>query len=115
MATATSVTLTLARGSPAGPKKMITTTASDVNAAFIVFPDTSTSATFDGNNDVYIVDFLSGSATGDTSLFAIFKGGTTDGTRLLKAAHGPTVVTRPIQIAPIRIPAGQNLAVQQLT
>jgi hypothetical protein len=115
MATATTLTLTFALGTPSGPKKMITSTCTDVTTNFVAFPDGSSYITLGGGKDAYLTDAMFGSATGDCTLAELFIGGTSTNIKLVKAAHGPASVGRPIQGAPVRIPAGASIGIKQLT
>ena len=113
-ATPYKVTLILALGSPAGAKKMIPLTASDVAAAFWLFPSGSSEMVVNGSNDAYIVDTILSGAGVDTTQTEIFLSGSSTGVKLLNATSLTTAVSRPFQQAPLRIPAGSMIRFTQL-
>lgn len=114
-AAAYKVTLVAALGSPRGPTKAISMTASDVNAAYWLFPSGGSELPLNGVSDVYIVDAILSAAGTDTSQSEFYINGTSTGFKLQNATSLATTIGRPLQSAPIRIPAGATLKVIQLT
>lgn len=115
VATPYKISLIAALGSPQGPRKMIPMTASDVNAAFWLFPSGANELALHGNQDVYIVDAILSAAGVDTTNVSFFVGGSDTGVVLNNATSLATTITRPLQLAPLRIPAGLALKVKQNT
>jgi len=109
------VTLVVAAGNPAGPRKLFSLTASDVNAAFWLFPSGSSSSILSGDFDTYIVDAILSAAGTDTTQSEFYVGNVSTGFKLLNATSLATTIVRPLQNAPIRIPKGQTFGVTQLT
>lgn len=114
-ATAYKVSLIAALGSPNGPRKIFPLTASDVNAAFWLFPSGASEMVLHGTQDVYIVDAILSAAGVDTTSVDFFVGGVNSGTRLLLATSLATTITRPLNIAPFKVPAGQMFKATQNT
>jgi len=115
MAAAFKISMICALGSPNGARKMFPLTASDVNAEFALYPSGSSDNILNGAYDVYIVDMILSAAGTDTSQLELFVGGVAEGTKILNATSIGTIVTRPLQMAPIRIPVGQTVKWKQLT
>lgn len=115
VAAAYKVTLVAALGSPNGPRKQIAMTASDVNAAFWLYPSGASELALNGNTDVYIVDTILSASGTDTSNCSFFIGGQNTGVVLLNATSLATTIGRPFQNAPLRLPAGLALKVVQNT
>lgn len=109
------ISLVVALGSPNGARKVISMTASDVNAAFWLFPSGGNELPVHGLMDAYLVDAILSAAGTDTSQSEVYINGSSTGFKLLNATSLGTVVNRPLQLAPIRVPAGQTLKVTQLT
>lgn len=114
-ATPYKVTLIAALGAPNGERKMIPLTASDVNAAFWLFPSGSSEMVLHGSKDAYIVDTILSAAGVDTSQVEIFLNGSSTGVKLLGATSIGTTVNRPFALAPMRVPAGSLVRFTQLT
>lgn len=114
-AVAYKISLVAALGSPNGERKMIPLTASDVNAAFWLFPSGSSEMVLHGSKDTYIVDTILSAAGTDTTQTEVFINGSSTGTKLLNATSIGTIVSRPFQQAPMRIPAGSLVRFTQLT
>jgi len=114
-AAAYKVTLIAALGSPNGPRKAYSLTASDVNAAFWLFPSGASEMVLHGLKDVYIVDTILSAAGTDTTNSEFFIGGVSTGFKLLNATSLATTINRPFNLAPLKIPAGQMLKVVQNT
>jgi len=109
------VSLIAALGSPNGPRKVFSLTASDVNAAFWLHPSGASEITLHGTADVYLVDAILSAAGTDTSQAEFYVGGQSTGFKLQNATSTGSVVTRPLNMAPVKVPAGQALKVIQLT
>ena len=109
------ISLVLALGSPNGARKIISMTATDVNAAFWLFPSGQNTAVLSGDADVYIVDTILSAAGTDTSQSEFYVGNVSTGFKLQNATSIATTIVRPFQNAPMRIPKGQTLTVSQLT
>jgi len=114
-ATPYKISLVVALGAQNGQRKMIPLTASDVNAAFWLFPSGSNEMVLHGSQDTYIVDTILSAAGVDTSQIEIFLNGSSTGTKLLGATSTGTVVSRPFQQAPMRVPSGSLVKFTQLT
>jgi len=114
-AAAYKVSLIAALGSPAGPRKIFSLTASDVNGEFWLHPSGASEIPLHGTQDVYLLDAILSAAGTDTTQVEIFIGGASTGVKLLNATTVGTVVGRPLNTAPVRVPAGQALKVKQLT
>lgn len=113
-AAAYKVTAIFALGSPSGPRKPISLTASDVAAAFWLFPSGQSSSVIHGSQDAYLVDTILSAAGTDTTQSEFFVGNISTGFKLLNATSLATTIGRPFQNAPLRIPAGTPLGVTQL-
>lgn len=114
-ATPYKVSMIVAKGSPAGMRKIFPLTASDVNAEYWLFPSGSSEVTLNGSEDVYIVDTILSAAGVDTSQAEFFINGLAEGTKLLGATSIGTTVQRPFNLAPLRVPKGATVKVKQLT
>jgi hypothetical protein len=108
------ISLVMALGSTNGPRKTISMTASDVAAAFWLFPSAANELALHGTQDVYLIDAILSAAGTDTTQSEIYIGGQSTGFKLQNATSVGTVYNRPLQLAPIRVPAGQALKVTQL-
>ena len=115
VAAAYKVSLVVALGAMNGERKMIPLTASDVNAAFWLFPSGSSEMVLNGLKDTYIVDTIYSASGTDTSQVEIFVNGSSTGVKVLNATSLGTIVSRPFQQAPMRIPAGSLVRFTQLT
>lgn len=115
MATPYTVTLIVALGSPKGPTKAYSFTASDVNAANWLNAAGQANTTFNGNYDCYVVDAILSAAGVTTSQAEFFVGGVSTGFKLQDATSTAATIIRPLTQAPIRVPAGLSLLVQQET
>lgn len=109
------VSLIAAVGSPNGPRKAFSLTASDVNAEFWLHPSGASEIPLHGSADVYVVDTILSAAGTDTTQSEMFIGGASTGFKLLNATSIGTIVNRPLALAPIRVPAGSSFKVKQLT
>jgi len=109
------ITLVCALGSPNGPKKLYSLTASDVNAAFWLFPAGTSSNVLNGTQDVYIVDAILSAAGTDTTQSEVYIGGVSTGFKLLNATSLATTIVRPFPSSPLRVPAGLPVQFTQLT
>lgn len=114
-AAAYKVTLIVAQGSPNGPRTPYSLTASDVNAAQWLFASGQGSNVMNGSSDIFIVDTILSAAGTDTTQSEFFVGGVSTGFKLLNATSLATTIGRPFQNAPLRVPAGLALQVNQLT
>ena len=114
MATAYSVSLIVAKGSPNGPRKIFPITATDVVNAYWVFPSGSSDVTLNGASDVYIVDAIYSGAGADTTQVEFFINGMSDGTKLLNATSLATTIARPLALAPLKVSQGATFKVKQL-
>ena len=112
-AAAYKVTMTVALGSPAGPRKSFSLTASDVAAASWLFPSGQSQMSLHGTQDVYIVDTILSAAGTDTTQSEFYIGGVSTGFLLQNATSLATTIVRPLANAPIRVPAGLMLQVIQ--
>ena len=108
------VTMIAALGSPNGARKMFSLTASDVNAAFWLHPSGASELPLHAG-DVFIVDCIYSAAGTDTSQAEFYISGASTGVKLLNATSLGTIIGRPFQNAPLRVPGGQALKVIQLT
>lgn len=109
------VTLVAALGSPNGPRKYFSLTASDVNAAFWLHPSGASEIPLHGKYDVYLVDCILSAAGTDTSQSEFYISGSSTGFKLLNSTSTYNTVGRPFQSAPFVVPAGQALKVTQVT
>lgn len=112
-AAAYKVTLIVALGSPNGPRKVFPVTASDVAAAYWLFPSGSADQIFHGSMDTYIVDAIYSAAGTDTTNVNLYVGGMDTGTVIYNATSLATTITRPFNIAPFRVPGGQVFKARQ--
>jgi len=112
MATATSVTICGRNAS--GQSNSWYCTASDVNAAAIVFPSGGTEISLSAQPMV-ISDIIVGSASGDTSQFQLYVNGINTGRVIVKAANAYTTLQRQVLTNPIAIPAGATVKLIQVT
>lgn len=109
------ISMIVAAGSPSGPRKIFSLTASDVNAAFWLYPSGASSAVLSGDFDSYIVDTILSAAGTDTTQSEFYVGNISTGFKLLNATSLATTIVRPLQNAPVRVPKGQTFGVTQLT
>lgn len=107
------VTLVMALGSPTGQRKSVGMTASDVAAASWLFPSGSSAEALHGGTDVFLVDAILSASGTDTTQSEFFVGGSSTGFFLQNANSLGTVIGRPLQNAPIRVPKGLQLQVIQ--
>ena len=114
-AAAYKVSLIGALGSPTGPKKIFSLTASDVNGQFWTHPSGATEIPLHGTQPVYLVDAILSASGTDTSQHEYYIGGASTGVKLQNATTISTVVLRPLQQAPLMVPAGASVKVTQLT
>lgn len=114
-AAAYKVSLIAALGSPNGPRRIFPLTASDVDGAFWLFPSGASEMVLHGTQDVYLVDAIYSAAGTDTSSVDFFLTGVNTGVKLLNATSLATTITRPLNIAPFRVPAGQMFKAKQNT
>lgn len=97
-----------------GQRKTIYLTASDVNAAGLVFPSGGTEVSLSSLNSV-IADLNLSAAGTDTSNMSVFINGVDTGIRIVNAANIYSVVTRQVMTAPIAVPAGALVKLVQNT
>lgn len=114
-AAAYKVSVVVAAGSPNGPRRIFPVTASDVNGEYWLFPSGSSEIVLNGSNDVYVVDTIYSASGTDTTQVEFFINGMSEGTRILNATSTGTIVQRPLQSAPLRIPKGSTVKIKQLT
>ena len=114
-AAAYKVTMVAALGSPSGPRKIFSLTASDVNAANWLFANGIGPNTLNGKADVYIVDCILSAAGTDTSQSEFYINGVSTGFKLQNATSLATTIVRQFQNAPLLVPAGATLNVIQVT
>ena len=113
-AVAYKVTAQFALGSPGGPRKSISMTASDVAAASWLTASLSGVNVIHGSQDAYLIDAILSAAGTDTTQSEFFLNGISTGFLLQNATSlGSTNGGRPFQQAPLKIPAGSQLAVIQ--
>jgi hypothetical protein len=99
----------------AGQKRSLYLTASDVNAAALVFPSGGTEMTL-SSKDAVIADFVCAPTYGtDTTNMTIFINGVDSGMRIINAANQSGTYNRQILTAPIQIPAGALVKIVQNT
>lgn len=113
-AAAYKISLVAALGSPNGPRKVFSLTASDVANAFWLHPSGASELALNGTTDVYLVDAILSAAGTDTTQSEFYIGGQSTGFKLQNATSVGTVYNRPLQLSPLRIPAGQALKVIQI-
>lgn len=115
VAAAFKISMVCALGSPDGPRKLFPLTASDVNGEYWLFPSGSSEIVLNGSHDVYIVDTILSAAGTDCSNSTLYVGGMAEGTVLLHATSIGTIVNRPLQMSPVRVPCGQTVKWKQNT
>lgn len=113
MATPYTGTVIAALGSPNGQRKMFYFTSSDVAGEYWLAPSGASDLTLHGAQDVYIIDVLPSSAAGTTKNIELFIAGASTGIYQPLANLVGTVFQRPFAIAPVRLPAGQQLKIVQ--
>jgi len=113
-AAAFKASLIVAKGSPNGARKIFSMTGSDVANEYLLFDSGSSEVTLSGDADVYIVDQIYSAAGTDTTNDQIFIGGTSDGTKVYRATSLATTISRPFNLAPVRIPKGTSVKFKQL-
>jgi hypothetical protein len=102
-AVAYKVALTLRKGNAV---KSLFLTASDVNAAALVFPSGGTELQL-AAQDCYIVDWINAPSYGtDTTTVSIYINGVDTGIRVINSANQSGTYNRQIQSSPIYVPAG---------
>lgn len=89
----------------AGQQRSIPLTASDVNAAFWLFPSGGSELQLSSLPAVIADVIYTGSGT-DTSSVSIFVNGIDSGIKMFNGANLGTVYDRQVKTAPISIPAG---------
>jgi hypothetical protein len=90
-------------------------TASDVNAAYWLYPNGASANVMSGNHDVYVVDAILSAAGTDCSQSEVYVGGISTGFKLQHATSLATTIGRPFPNAPLRVPKGLTLQFTQLT
>jgi hypothetical protein len=115
VAAAYKVSVIGALGSVNGPRKIFSMTASDVNAEFWLHQSGANEIPLHGTQDVFIIDTILSAAGTDTSQAEYFISGASTGVKILNATSIATVIGRPFQSAPLKVPAGQVLKVIQRT
>jgi len=98
----------------AGQTKSIPLTASDVNAAFALFPSGGSELALSSLPSV-IADMLFTAAGTDTSQLQLFINGIDSGIRIYNGANLGTAYARQVLTSPIAIPAGALVRFTQLT
>jgi hypothetical protein len=106
--------LIVAKGSPQGARKIFSLTGSDVANEYLLFDSGSSEVTLAGDADVYLIDVIYSAAGTDTTNDAIYVGGVTDGTKIYRSTSLATTISRPLNIAPTRIPKGTSAKFKQL-
>lgn len=97
-----------------GQRKSVYLTASDVNAAALVFPSGGTEVALSGI-DSTISDLILSAAGTDTTNMSIFVNGIDSGIRVVNAANLATNVLRQFMSQPVAIPAGALVKIVQNT
>lgn len=108
------VTMIAALGSPNGPRKIFSLTASDVAAANWLFANGIGPNTLNGSADVYIVDTILSAAGTDTTQSEFYINGVSTGFKLQNSTSLATTIVRPFQNAPLLVPRGATLNVTQV-
>jgi len=96
-------------------RRMLRLTASDVNAAFWLYPSGASELPLDPKGSAVIRDIIYSAAGTDTSQVAIFKNGVDTGIRLANEANLGTVINRQVAVSPIAFGLGDQVKFQQLT
>lgn len=109
------ISMIAALGSPNGSRKIFPLTASDVNAEFALHPSGANEIVLSGSDDVFLTDMILSAAGTDTSQLELFVNGQAEGTKILNATSIGTIVSRPLQQAPVKIPRGAMIKWKQLT
>jgi hypothetical protein len=99
---------------PGGQTKMFPLTCTDVANAFALFPSGGDEVVLNGQSDVFITDMILSAAGVDTTQLELYVNGMAQGTIILDATSIGTIVGRPLQSAPVRIPAGATIKWKQL-
>jgi len=99
---------------PNGETKIYSYTVSDVAGEFFLLPSGASEIPLSGNSDIFIVDVIVSSAAGTTKNVGFFIGGADTGVNMNLYNLVGTIVTRPFQNAPIRVPKGQAFKIKQL-
>jgi len=110
---AAAYTVSLMVATPRG-NRVIRLTASDVNAAYWIFPSADTALPL-SDGQATIIDTIYSAAGTDTSQVAIFANGVDTGFRIVNAANVGTVVGRQMQTARVSFAPGTIVKFQQLT
>lgn len=97
-----------------GQTKSIPLTASDVNAAYWLFPDGSNQNTL-GNGAAVIKDIIYTAAGTDTSNVDVYVNGFYTGYRIFNGANLGTVLNRQVQNTPIGVRPGATIRFIQNT
>ncbi len=106
------VNLTVKKSS--GQTKSIYLTASDVNAAALVFPSGGTELQLSADN-CWIADFLYSAAGTDTTNSTLFINGIDSGIKIIHGVNLGTQYSRQFMQAPVMIPAGALVKIVQNT
>jgi len=112
MATAQYGTLIAALGSPNGQRKFFRVYFSDAAGA-ATFASGASSAILHGTKDTYIVDLQTPTALATMVSISVYTGGVPEGSVVSVGALASTVIGRAFQQAPVRVPAGKELALIQ--
>jgi hypothetical protein len=90
-------------------------TASDVNAAYYIFPSGASDLQLSADGVTYVTDVILSAAGTDTSKGDIFVNDMTIGQQILNSANVGTVFNRQFMSAPLALKPGSRLRIQQLT
>lgn len=111
------VTLALKQVNAAGQvtgSKTLPMTASDVAAAFWLFPSGANNLPLSGSATTIIADIIYTAAGTDTTQVAVYMNGFDTGIRIYNATNLGTVINRQIASSPIVVPAGAVVQFVQL-
>lgn len=106
-------TVSLAVDTSSG-RRMIRMTASDVAAAFWLYPSGASELPLDPKGQAVIRDIIYSAAGTDTTQVAVFKNGVDTGLRIANAANLGTVINRQVAVSPIAFQPGDIVKFQQL-
>ena len=109
MATAQYGTAIFAQGAPNGPRKSVRLLFSDA-AGGAAFPSGALSGVIDGKRDTYLVDLQTPTGLATMVTVSVYVGGVPEGTVLATGALASTTIGRVCQQAPVRVPAGKEVA-----
>jgi DNA-binding transcriptional LysR family regulator len=110
---AAAYTVSLAVDTSAG-RRLLRLTASDVAAAFWLYPSGASELPLDPKGSAVIRDIIYSAAGTDTTQVAVYKNGVDTGIRLSNAANLGTVINRQVQGSPIAFAPGDIVKFTQL-